>query len=75
MALKKCVITKYDETIQKPPFLTIELDSVEVDDPMLDDGGKEFATRLRAACRTKRYTFKFYTQSRNKNFDYELVTY
>ena len=71
--LKKCLISKYDDTIKKAPFKTIPIDSVEVFEP--DKGGVEFATRLKCACRMKGYYFKFYTISMDKNFDYEIIIY
>ena len=73
--LKKCVITCYDETIKNPPFLTIPLDAVDVYKPKIDKGGEIFASRLRETCRSKGYLFKFYSLSKDKKFDYELVVY
>lgn len=37
--LRKCVITRYDETIKEPPYLTIPVDKVEVRQPIVDEGG------------------------------------
>ena len=71
--IKKCVITRYDETIKEYPFLTIPIDNIEVTQPEDDNYGSEFAERLRAGCIMKGYTFKFYTLSEDKNFDYEIV--
>lgn len=71
--LKKCVITRYDETITEPPFLTIEIDKVEVVKPETDDLGEEFVNRLISACNMKGYAFRFYSRSENENFDYEIV--
>ena len=73
--IKKCVITRYDETIKKPPYLTLPLDSVDVPEPISDHLGEEFAERLRCACKMKGYIFKFYCISENKEFDYELVVH
>jgi hypothetical protein len=72
---KKCVISRYDETIKESPFLTIPIDSVEVYQPKIDHLGEELYERLRGACRSKGYVFKFYTLSEDKNFDYEIVVY
>jgi len=71
--LKKCVISRYDKSIKKPPYKTIPIDKVNVYEPDNDDGGVEFAMRLRNCCREKGYYFKFYTTSSDENFDYELV--
>ncbi len=72
--LKKCVITRYDKTIKKPPYLTIPIDEIEVPKPDLDDYGDEFAERLRCACRSRGQIFKFYTiWSENDKYDFELV--
>ena len=73
--IKKCIITRYDETIKEPPFLTIPLDKVDVPQPVNDDGGSEFCERLKSACRSKGYTFKFYTTGTDFNVDYELVVF
>ena len=71
---KKCIISRYDETIKEPPYLTIPLETVEVNQPdENDDGGVELYERLKAACRSKGYIFKFYTMSDEKGIDYELV--
>ena len=72
---KKCVISRYDESITKPPFKTIKLTTIEIDEPDLNDLGEEFAERLKGGCRMKGYQFKFYTGSKDKNFDYEIVVY
>jgi len=73
MKIKKCRIERYDKTITKPPYLTLPLDEVEVTDPELKDGGVELAERLRGACRSKGYHFKFYGLSSEEGFDYKLV--
>lgn len=73
--IKKCKITRYDETITEPPYLTIQIDSIEIPQPEKDNLGEEFAERLRSGCRMKGYTFKFYTMSRDADYDYELVVY
>lgn len=71
--IKKCKITRYDQTIKEPPYLTIQIDSIEVPEPKVDNHGEEFCERLRAGCRMKGYTFKFYTLSEDINYDYEVV--
>lgn len=75
MGNKKCVITRYDKTITKPPYLTIPLDECIVEKPEIDNLGEEFARRLSFACRLKGYEMKFYTQSSETDFDYEIVVY
>jgi len=73
--VKKCFISRYDETIKVAPFLTIKIGEVDVVEPKIDDLGHEFAQRLVGACRSKGYIFKFYTKSSLDGFDYELVVY
>jgi len=73
--LKKCIIAKYDKTIKEPPYLTIKINEIEVLEPKEDDLGSLFAKILKQACIDKGYIFKFYTLSREKNFDYEIVVY
>lgn len=73
--LKKCIIARYDESIKEPPFLTIKIDETEVLEPNIDNGGVLFAERLKLACREKGYIFKFYTLSKENNFDYEIVVF
>ena len=73
--LKRCLITKYDKSIQEPPFLTIPLDTIDVYEPSNDKLGEEFANRLRIECQLKGYIFKFYSSSIDKNYDYEVVVY
>jgi hypothetical protein len=75
--LKKCIISRYDETITEPPFETIQIDEVEVLEPQgLNDLGIEFTDRLRLACANKGYAFKFYTScSEREDIDYEIVVY
>ena len=51
--IRKCVITRYDNTITEPPYLTIEIDQVEVLKPEIDNLGEEFYFRLSDACRRK----------------------
>jgi hypothetical protein len=73
--LKKCIISIYDETITEPPYLTIPIDTVEVYQPEKDNLGEQFYENLKDSCRTKGYLFKFYSLSKDKNFDYEIVVY
>jgi len=74
--LKKCIISRYDETITEPPYLTIPLDNVEVEEPESDEYGVEFAKRLGIACRMKGYAFKCYSIcSDKKDIDYEIIVY
>lgn len=76
MSIKKCVITRYDETIKKPPYLTIPIDNVEVFQPDNDEGGVDFANNLRIACSEKGYTFRFYSSGVDyKDVDFEIVVY
>lgn len=73
--IKKCIISRYDETIKEPPFLRIEIDRVDVLEPEIDYLGEEFAERLRLACALIGYSFKFYTMSDKEGIDYEVVVY
>jgi len=72
---KKCKISRYDETITEPPYLTIQIDEMEVKKPEKDHLGEEFALRLMRGCRAKGYWFKFYSNCDDKNYDYEVVIY
>jgi len=73
--IKKCIISRYDETITEAPFLTIPIDKIEVLQPDNDYLGQAFADILRCSCSEKGYIFKFYTTSTEKNIDYEIVVY
>ena len=73
--IKKCIISRYDETIKEPPYLTIKIDEMEVKQPEKDNLGEEFCERLRCGCKSKGYQFKFYTTSEDKDYDYEVVVY
>jgi hypothetical protein len=70
---KKCIISRYDETITEPPYLTIPIDSIEVTQPENDEGGVLFAGILMRACSHKGYTFRFYTMSTEEGSDYNIV--
>ena len=59
--IRKCIIKRYDETIKEPEGL--------------DDGGSEFAIRLRGACLRKGYKFRFYSMSEEEGYDYELTVW
>ncbi len=72
---KKCIISRYDETITKPPYLTIPIDSIEVTQPENDHLGEEFAGILMRACSHKGYTFRFYTMSTEEGSDYNIVVF
>lgn len=74
--IKKCKITRYDDTITEPPYLTIKIDEMTVVKPEIDYLGEVFADRLDVGCSEKGYTFKFYSScSDDENFDYEVVVY
>jgi hypothetical protein len=72
---KTCIITRYDETITEPPYLTIPLEKVELDEVGNDKYGSEFARVLFEACRERGYVFKFYTMGSEYGVDYEIVVY
>lgn len=71
--LKRCRIIKYDETVKRPPYKFIELDTVEVEKPGNDYLGEAFFDELLDACFDKGYSFKFYSLSDDEDFDYDLV--
>jgi hypothetical protein len=74
--LKKCIVSRYDESITEPPYKTIPIDEIEVYEPDEGDGGVLFASRLISACNDKGYTFIFYTMhSKDDGYDYEVVVY
>lgn len=73
--LKKCIITRYDETIEEPPFLTYEIDEIEVYKPIFDEYGSKFAQMLKDICSDLGYCFQFYTTAVKEGFDYEIVVY
>jgi HNH endonuclease len=68
--LKKIMISRI---IKERSFLTIQIDTIEVLDE--DSSGKAFTKALRQACREKNYKLKFYTVSKDLNFDYEAVVH
>ncbi|QHB38692.1 hypothetical protein HWC88_gp07 [Flavobacterium phage vB_FspS_hattifnatt9-1] len=71
--IKKMMITRYDDKIKEPPYLTIQIDKMLVEKPEHDNLGEEFCERIRQGCRGRGYQFKFYTLSTNPEFDYEVV--
>jgi hypothetical protein len=71
--IKKCKISRYDGTITKPPYVTIQIDKMEVKQPEKDNLGEEFVERLIQGCVINGYQFKFYTMSEDKDYDYEVV--
>lgn len=73
--LKKLIITRYDETITEPPFLTIPIDECDIMQPDNDDYGEIFARRLKNCCMSLGYVFQFYTRSGDGVHDYEVVVY
>jgi len=74
-SIKKCMICVYDGSITQPPFLTIQIDEIEVLKPEEDNYGELFAKALRIGCQNKGYRFRFYTMSKNKDYDYEIVVH
>lgn len=75
---RTCIVTRYDETIKEPPFLTIPIDEFVVMEPedTHDDLGVRFARSLRDACNRKGYFFQCYTNGRKHgDYDYEVVVY
>ena len=73
--IQKMMISRYDKTIQEPPFLTIQIDKKLVEKPEEDNLGEIFCERIRQGWKAIGYHFKFYTMSDNANFDYEVVVY
>ena len=73
--IKKCKISRYDETITKPPYLTIQIDKMDVVEPEADHLGEELCRRLYSSCSTKGYLFRFYTTSSDDEYNYEVVVY
>jgi hypothetical protein len=71
--IQKMMITRYDDKIKEPPYLTIQIDKMLVEKPEQDNLGEEFCERIRQGCKGQGYQFKFYTTSNNPEFDYEVV--
>jgi hypothetical protein len=71
--IKKMMITRYDDTIKEPPYLTIQIDKMLVEKPESDNLGEEFCERIRQGCSLQGYQFKFYTMSSNPEYDYEVI--
>ena len=71
----KCVVSRYDETITKPPFKTLQIDEMEVYQPETDHLGEEFYDILSKECMERGYRFKFYTLSSKEGFKYNVVVY
>lgn len=72
---KKCMISRYDETITEPPYLTNQIDEITVDQPEEDHLGEIFAERLKNGCFSKGYLFRFYTTAKMDGYDYNIVVY
>lgn len=73
--LRTCVVTRYDDTIHKPPFKTIEITSIQVFEPIKNDSGVEFADNLMNGCKVIGETMRFYTSSSLEKYDYEIVVF
>ena len=71
--IKNCVIERYDDTIKKPPYLTIPIDEIKLAKPNNDKDGVEFLRRMIVACQVRGYFFKFYSMPDNNEFDYMIV--
>lgn len=71
--IKKVMITRYDARIKKPPYGTIKIDEMLVQKPENDNLGELLYLELYEKCRRRGYAFKFYTTSKDENFDYEVV--
>ena len=73
MAIKKCIISVYDKTITKPPYKTISIDTVEVNQPEVDHLGENLYNNMFNSCMEMGYRMKFYTTTRVKGYDYEII--
>jgi hypothetical protein len=73
--IRRMIISRYDETIKEPPYLTIPIDEMSVEEPDKDYLGEEFCKRIQNACVLKGYRFKFYTVSTSAYFEYEVVVF
>ena len=73
--MKKCMISRYDEKITEPPFLTIQVGTMEVNKPEKDHLGEQFYEVLQTACRKNGFKFKFYTTSTIQGYDYNVIVY
>ena len=71
--MKKIIISRYDQTIKEPPYLTIPFDEMLVEKPKEDYLGEKFYEKIRNGCTGKGYQFRFYTMSSNPDFDYEVI--
>jgi|LakMenE18May11ns_1017448.scaffolds.fasta_scaffold8467446_1 hypothetical protein len=72
---KQIMVSRYDETIKEPPYLTIQVNAMLIDKPQDDQYGEIFCQRLREGCHLIGYRFKFYTLSEDTEFDYEVVVH
>jgi len=71
MIIQKCRIQKYN--VDNEPLFIILKENIIVEDPELKDGGKEFAARLRGACRAEGYNMRFYSICDDRQHDLDII--
>jgi hypothetical protein len=69
------MISRYDRSITKPPYLTIKIDSMLINKPKNDDLGELFYELLKRECTERGYKFKYYTLPEDTEFDYEVIVH
>ncbi len=69
----RCMISCYDETIKEPPFETIPLSEMEVEEPKVDHLGEKFAINLIKGLKVQGYRIKFYTLSSEEGYKYNVI--
>lgn len=62
----KCLITRYDSSIKKAPFLTVLLGACEVEKPENDNLGEIFYYNMNKAVTNKGFALRFWTLASNE---------
>lgn len=62
----KCLITRYDSSIKKAPFLTVVLGECEIEMPENDNLGERFYYNMNNAVMAKGFILRFWTLANNE---------
>ena len=69
----KCRVQQYDPAVTEPPLQFVTLNEFECHQPEDDYLGERFCMILHSNCWRLGYSMKFYSNSDDENYDYDVV--
>lgn len=72
--IARCKISKFVQAIQEPPFLVVQVGTMEIPRPETDDCfGRELGERIKAGCRSKGLQYRYHYEISDEKYDFDVI--